>query len=257
MTVFMAVMAAGPAGMVSAAGSVLARTPVPVTALAPDAQTASLLGGDVARDAWGPSHSGAPALTGTAAASDARTGHTRKAGGHRTSHSGHGARRSGAHSSSGNAHGHTSRAGRTGHQRASKSRSKRGGQAHHSRRHVCHAPGLHGWICHAEVIMLRHGVPGSALNSRAAYIVVRHESGGNPHAYNGWDSNATAGTPSEGIAQVISPTFAAYALPHHDNIWNPVDNMIAAFRYAVAKYGSMNNIPGVVAVRHGMPYIGY
>jgi hypothetical protein len=36
-----------------------------------------------------------------------------------------------------------------------------------------------------------------------------------------------------------------------------VDNMIAAFRYAINRYGSMNNIPGVVAVRHGGYYVGY
>jgi peptidoglycan DL-endopeptidase CwlO len=95
------------------------------------------------------------------------------------------------------------------------------------------------------------------LSTNAAYIVVEHESGANPHAYNDWDSNAAAGHPSEGIAQVIGPTFRAYALPGHHHIWNPVDNMIAAFRYAISRYGSMNNIPGVVNVRHGGSYVGY
>ncbi len=92
---------------------------------------------------------------------------------------------------------------------------------------------------------------------RAATSVSGRESGGNPHAYNGWDSNAAAGTPSEGIAQVIGPTFGNYALPGYGNIWNPVDNMIAAFRYAISRYGSMSNIPGVVAVRGGGSYVGY
>ena len=63
--------------------------------------------------------------------------------------------------------------------------------------------------------------------------------------------------PSEGIAQVIGPTFHAYQLHGYGDIWNPVDNMIAAFRYAIGRYGSMNNIPGVVAVRQGGSYIGY
>ena len=105
--------------------------------------------------------------------------------------------------------------------------------------------------------MERHGTPRSVIDSSAAFIVVRHESGGNPHAYNGWDSNAAAGTPSEGIAQVIRPTFGNYALPGYGNIWDPVDNMIAAFRYAISRYGSMRNIPGVVAVRGGGSYVGY
>ena len=56
---------------------------------------------------------------------------------------------------------------------------------------------------------------------------------------------------------MIGPTFHAYALPGHHDIWNPVDNMIAAFRYAISRYGSMNNIPGVMAVRQGGSYMGY
>jgi hypothetical protein len=121
----------------------------------------------------------------------------------------------------------------------------------------CASATLPGWICQAEQVMAQHGTPGSALSTGAAYIVVMHESNGNPRAYNGWDSNAAAGHPSEGIAQVIGPTFQAYALPGHSDIWNPVDNMIAAFRYAISRYGSMNNIPGVVAVHQGGSYVGY
>ena len=121
----------------------------------------------------------------------------------------------------------------------------------------CASSTLHWWICSAEHALEQHGVSRSLLSTGAADIVVRHESGANPHAYNGWDSNAAAGHPSEGIAQVIGPTFQAYALPGHHNIWNPVDNMIAAFRYAISRYGSMNNIPGVVAVRQGGSYLGY
>ena len=126
-----------------------------------------------------------------------------------------------------------------------------------SQRSVCHASGLHQWICQADHILVQHGVPQSKVSPSAAMIVVMHESGGNPHASNGWDANAAAGTPSEGIAQTIAPTFSTYALPGHHNIWNPVDNMVAAFRYAIGRYGSMNSIPGVVSVRSGGSYIGY
>jgi hypothetical protein len=122
---------------------------------------------------------------------------------------------------------------------------------------VCADSRLHWWICHAERVLERHGTPRGKLNTAAAYIVVQHESGANPHASNGWDINAAEGHPSEGIAQVIGPTFHAYALPGYGNIWNPVDNMIAAFRYAISRYGSMNNIPGVMAVRQGGSYVGY
>ena len=129
--------------------------------------------------------------------------------------------------------------------------------AHHARHGVCASSTLHWWICSAEHALEEHGISRGLLSTGAAEIVVQHESGANPHAYNGWDSNAAAGHPSEGIAQVIGPTFDAYALPGHHNIWNPVDNMIAAFRYAISRYGSMNNIPGVVAVRQGGSYMGY
>jgi hypothetical protein len=122
---------------------------------------------------------------------------------------------------------------------------------------VCADSRLHWWICHVERVLEQHGTSRGKLNTAAAYIVVQHESGANPHAYNGWDINAAQGHPSEGIAQVIGPTFHAYALPGYGNIWNPVDNMIAAFRYAISRYGSMNNIPGVVAVRQGGSYVGY
>ena len=128
-----------------------------------------------------------------------------------------------------------------------------------STRHTgpCATSTLHWWICAAEHTLEQHGISRGRLSTDAAYIVVKHESGANPHAHNGWDSNAAAGHPSEGIAQVIGPTFRAYALAGHRDIWNPVDNMIAAFRYAISRYGSMNNIPGVVNVRHGGSYVGY
>jgi Transglycosylase SLT domain len=135
--------------------------------------------------------------------------------------------------------------------------ARRTARHHAARSSPCHSSELHWWICHAEQVMVQHGTPQSAISTPAAFIVVLNESGGNPRAFNGWDSNAAAGTPSEGIAQVIGPTFSTYALPGHHNIWNPVDNMIAAFRYAISRYGSMNNIPGVVAVHSGGSYVGY
>jgi hypothetical protein len=135
--------------------------------------------------------------------------------------------------------------------------AKRHAQGHAAPHSRCGTSALQRWICSAEDILARHGIPRSALDTGAAMIVVMHESGGNPHASNGWDSNAAAGTPSQGIAQTIRPTFDAYSLPGHRDIWNPVDNMVAAFRYAISKYGSMSDIPGVVAVRHGGAYVGY
>lgn len=66
------------------------------------------------------------------------------------------------------------------------------------------------------------------------------ESGGNPRAINNWDINAKNGTPSKGLMQVIDPTFKTWAMPPYDkDIYDPLSNMLASIRYAVATYGSL------------------
>ncbi|WP_445505822.1 phage tail tape measure protein [Niallia sp. 03091] len=87
--------------------------------------------------------------------------------------------------------------------------------------------------------------------------IAMKESGGNPRAINLWDSNFKAGHPSKGLMQTIDSTFNAHKLPGHDDIWNPVDNAIAAIRYAISRYGSIANVPGVKALASGKGYIGY
>ena len=119
------------------------------------------------------------------------------------------------------------------------------------------SPQVNGWIDQATKILEAQGVPASKLSPQDIWIIIQHESGGNPTAVNGWDSNAAAGTPSIGIMQTIGPTFNAYALPGHGNIYNPVDNIIAGVRYALARYNSLDNVPGVAAVHSGQPYVGY
>ena len=69
---------------------------------------------------------------------------------------------------------------------------------------------------------------------------MNQESGYNPRAINNWDSNAKAGTPSKGLMQVIQPTFDAYAHPKHNkDIWDPLSNILASIRYAMARYGNL------------------
>ncbi|MBS2536874.1 transglycosylase SLT domain-containing protein [Catenulispora sp. NF23] len=65
-----------------------------------------------------------------------------------------------------------------------------------------------------------------------------NESSGDPTAVNLYDGNAAAGHPSIGLMRTIRPTFDAYALDGHRDIYNPVDNIVAAVRYATATYGS-------------------
>ena len=45
------------------------------------------------------------------------------------------------------------------------------------------------------------------MNPNDIWMIIQHESGGNPNAINNWDSNAAAGMPSKGLMQTIDPTF--------------------------------------------------
>ncbi|WP_227983749.1 DUF4226 domain-containing protein [Nocardia spumae] len=113
------------------------------------------------------------------------------------------------------------------------------------------------WIQQALGVLAAAGVDTSRIDPEAIAIIIQHESGGNPSATNNWDSNAASGTPSIGLMQTIGPTFNSYALSGHRNIYNPVDNIVAGVRYAISRYGSVSNVPGVVAVRSGRAYRGY
>jgi hypothetical protein len=113
------------------------------------------------------------------------------------------------------------------------------------------------WIAQAQTILQQHGVPLSKMNARDINVIIQHESGGDPRAVNNWDSNAAAGHPSEGLMQTIGSTFNAYKLRGHGSILNPIDNIIAGVRYAISRYGSISNVPGVVSVNHGGAYVGY
>jgi TP901 family phage tail tape measure protein len=96
------------------------------------------------------------------------------------------------------------------------------------------APGaLDEWLTTALKITGHY----SPANLRALRGRAMQESGGNPRAINNWDSNAKAGDPSKGLLQTIGSTFAQYQLPGHGDIWDPVDNAIAAIRYMMARYG--------------------
>ncbi|WP_433733129.1 transglycosylase SLT domain-containing protein [Nocardia sp. CA-129566] len=113
------------------------------------------------------------------------------------------------------------------------------------------------WINTALQILHQNGYDISQINPADVAAIIQHESAGNPHAINGWDSNAAAGHPSKGLMQTIDSTFNAHALPGHRDIWNPVDNIIAGVRYAIDRYGSVADVPGIVKLHHGGAYVGY
>ncbi|MDQ0380948.1 transglycosylase SLT domain-containing protein [Amycolatopsis thermophila] len=116
---------------------------------------------------------------------------------------------------------------------------------------------LAGWINEAIRVMRDAGVPVSGKDVEAIRTVVDKESGGDPSAVNRWDSNWLAGHPSKGLMQCIDSTFDAHKLPGHDDIFNPVDNIIAGVRYTIDRYGGFDGHPGLKSILKGSGYRGY
>lgn len=124
--------------------------------------------------------------------------------------------------------------------------------------HYANQPQIVRWVGEAFAVMKVHGVPASELDTEDVLLIIEHESGGDPNAINRTDINARIGDPSRGLMQTIGSTFDAYALPGYNrSIYDPIDNIIAGCRYAIARYGSLAAVPGVRAVKAGRPYIGY
>lgn len=113
------------------------------------------------------------------------------------------------------------------------------------------------WIREAIRILQANGIPVTEENIDEIWKIIEKESSGNPHAINLWDSNAQQGTPSKGLMQCIDSTFNAHKLPGHDDIWNPVDNIIAGVRYTFSRYGGFDGHPGLKAMAQGGGYQGY
>ncbi len=113
------------------------------------------------------------------------------------------------------------------------------------------------WIDQAIEILRQNGINVGPEDAQRIWQIIQHESGGNPHAINNWDSNAAKGTPSKGLMQCIDPTFDSYKLAGHNDIWNPVDNICAGVNYAISRYGSLANVPGIKATASGGSYVGY
>ncbi|TCP54168.1 type VII secretion system (Wss) protein ESAT-6 [Tamaricihabitans halophyticus] len=113
------------------------------------------------------------------------------------------------------------------------------------------------WIKEAIKILKENGVPVTEENIDEIWTIIEKESGGDPNAINDWDSNAAKGTPSKGLMQCIDPTFDAHKLPGHDNIYDPVDNIIAGVRYTFDRYGGFEGHPGLASMAGGGGYQGY
>ncbi|MBE9374193.1 transglycosylase SLT domain-containing protein [Saccharopolyspora sp. HNM0983] len=114
------------------------------------------------------------------------------------------------------------------------------------------------WIDQAVTAINQHGETQlDQTDHEAIRTIIENESAGDPNAKNDWDSNASAGTPSIGLMQTIQPTFDSFALPGREDIYDPVDNIVAATLYSVDRYGGPSEVPGVQGLDSGGSYQGY
>ena len=107
------------------------------------------------------------------------------------------------------------------------------------------------WIDEAIKVLQENGVDTSKMSSTTSGRSSSTSPAATRRRSTLWDSNAKAGHPSKGLMQCIDSTFQSNKLPGHDDIYNPVDNIIAGVRYSIARYGSVSNVPGIRAMSHG------
>lgn len=81
----------------------------------------------------------------------------------------------------------------------------------------------------------------TALWVKAVTRQAFNESRFDPNARNDTPAGVAAGGP-KGLMQVVDGTFAAYSLPGHKNVFNPLDNIIAAIRYVIERYGGAQGL---------------
>jgi hypothetical protein len=109
---------------------------------------------------------------------------------------------------------------------------------------------LQSWTSQAVQRLNAAGFGILGADQQNILTVLQNEGGDNPTAY-----EATGGT--WGPAQVQPGTFQGV---QHDypqlgltNILDPVQNIVAGIAYAIQRYGSTSQIPGIVSLRTGQP----
>jgi hypothetical protein len=112
-----------------------------------------------------------------------------------------------------------------------------GGPNSEEQQHLLTAGGPKAWAIKA---LAANGItdPRAVANWLPGLLTIgQRESGNNPRAVNGGDSNALRGTPSKGWMQTIGPTFAAHWRPGTSrDIFDPVANAAAAIHYVMTRY---------------------
>lgn len=111
--------------------------------------------------------------------------------------------------------------------------------------------GAEQWRGVISTALQMNGLPTSADFVNAWLRQVNTESRGNPRAIQGIsDVNSASGNLARGLLQVIPPTFRAFMFPGHGDIFNPLDNALAAIHYALNRYGR-NGMLRAIGAGHG------
>ncbi|GLZ43703.1 hypothetical protein [Actinokineospora sp. NBRC 105648] len=112
------------------------------------------------------------------------------------------------------------------------------------------------WIGAAVEILINHGVDPAKINPEQIAQIVDRTSGGNPHSVDLQNPNAANGFPPKGMMHVTDPVFQQHQVPGYDNIWEPVDNMLAGVLHVLAQWGSLlAALQGGVSATPGSPAI--
>lgn len=89
------------------------------------------------------------------------------------------------------------------------------------------------WISSTVRILIELGVDPARIDTGRIAEIITQSSGGNPHAVNFADPSAQNGYPPKGLMMITDPVFQEHKVPGYNNIYQPVDNLLAGTRYLI------------------------
>jgi cell wall-associated NlpC family hydrolase/SLT domain-containing protein len=100
-----------------------------------------------------------------------------------------------------------------------------------------------GWVKSAILKGMAAADVKGAKWARGLVTIAYRESGFRKSAQNNWDSNAAAGIPSQGLMQVIPPTFKAHRAKNLPNDpFNPAASVAASANYIESRYRDISRV---------------